>query len=195
MSVDPGTLEGGFADAPREAQATFRALLGALSEPGTIATVTSAARPPEPFTPLMGALALTLCDADTPVWLDAGYGEKVRDWLAYQTGAPIVRQRAEARLAFVSELAFEGFGVGDDAYPDRSATVVAKLDLAGGAELTLRGPGIERTRALRARVPDGFPAAWARNRALYPCGLDLILVDGDRLAALPRTTEVTCTSP
>jgi alpha-D-ribose 1-methylphosphonate 5-triphosphate synthase subunit PhnH len=35
----------------------------------------------------MAALALALCDADTPLWHDGGAA--VADWLRFHTGAPL----------------------------------------------------------------------------------------------------------
>ena len=67
---------------------------------------------------------------------------------------------------------------------------VAALEQAPG--LTLAGPGIERTHALRVDgLPPGFWAAREKLRPLFPRGIDLILCAGTRLAALPRTTRVT----
>ena len=40
-------------------------------------------------------------------------------------------------------------------------------------------------------APEGFLAAWARNRGRFPIGVDVILCAGDRLAALPRRTAIT----
>ncbi|MEM6440894.1 MAG: phosphonate C-P lyase system protein PhnH, partial [Pseudomonadota bacterium] len=76
--------------------------------------------------------------------------------------------------------------VGTPSHPDRSATlIVERADLrAEGATLT--GPGIKDRAALS--LPE--TAAFQANRRLFPLGLDFIFTCGDRLAALPRTTEV-----
>ncbi len=39
-------------------------------------------------------------------------------------------------------------------------------------------------------MPGDFLAQWARNRAGFPLGVDLILVAGDRIACLPRSTRI-----
>jgi alpha-D-ribose 1-methylphosphonate 5-triphosphate synthase subunit PhnH len=39
-------------------------------------------------------------------------------------------------------------------------------------------------------LPSDFEARLAGNRALFPRGVDLLLVAGHELAALPRTTVV-----
>ena len=36
----------------------------------------------------------------------------------------------------------------------------------------------------------GLLDEWEANRKLFPCGVDLVLVAGTRIAALPRTTTV-----
>ncbi len=55
----------------------------------------------------------------------------------------------------------------------------------------LRDPGIEHRRSLAIEgLPERF---WGERRALmplYPCGIDILLVSGDRIAGLPRTTVI-----
>jgi alpha-D-ribose 1-methylphosphonate 5-triphosphate synthase subunit PhnH len=182
-------LEGAFADPPREAQAVFRAILAALAEPGRRQTLPVAVRPPAPFPPALGAIALTLCDGQTPVFLDREWDDDLAGWITFHTGAPVTRRREDARFAFLREPDLSGFSVGTDAYPDRSATIVAAARLAGEA-FTLEGPGIARERRLEAAFPPGFVEALAANRALFPRGVDCLLVDGETLVGLPRTTRV-----
>ena len=56
----------------------------------------------------------------------------------------------------------------------------------------VRGPGIETTATLHITgLPDDFTTQWATNRTRFPRGVDLILCAGDRIAALPRTVEIT----
>ncbi|XWN33676.1 MAG: phosphonate C-P lyase system protein PhnH [Devosia sp.] len=184
-------LAPGFADPVHQSQQAFRALLTAMSEPGTAVHVPSA-EAPYPMGPGMAAVALTLCDADTPLWLAPTFGDEVSRWLAFHTGAPVVEDKAKAQFVFADAVNLEGLRVGEPIYPDRSATLVVEVAFAGPS-VTLKGPGIEGTRTTTAVLPEGFEAAWSDNRALYPCGVDLVLADGARLMALPRTTEVLCT--
>ena len=186
-------FEGGLADPSRDSQKIFRALLSAMAEPGTVMTLPAFAAAPAPFGAAMAAVALTLCDIDTPVFLDEPFRGTAARWLAFHTDAPLTDDRAEARFAFLTDFDPEGFSIGTDVYPDRSATLVVERTLAGTA-FSLKGPGIEGTRDFSAGLDAGFAAKWAENRTLFPCGVDLVLTDGARLAALPRTTEVTCTS-
>jgi len=191
--LDAAVLEGAFADPARDAQRTFRAILAALSEPGTIRRVDATASPPAPFPPAMGAVALTLCDGDTAVWLSPSFGEAAGRWIAFHTGAPVIADRGAARFVFQDAPDLAGLDTGLDAYPDRSATLVAPARFAG-PPLTLSGPGVPGRREAAVDLSQGTLAALADNRALFPRGVDLILVDGDAILGLPRSTEVTCTS-
>ena len=189
------TLAPGFVDPPRGAQAAFRRLLEAMARPGTV-TVLDAPPAPLPLAPAAGAIALTLCDADTPVWLDAALGApEVTGWLRFHTGCRIVAAPEHAAFAFAADpaaLPLDRLPAGSDEFPDRSATAV--LQVAGldeGVSLRLAGPGIDTEATLRARgLPPGFVAWRAANHARYPRGLDVILVAGVSLAALPRSTSV-----
>ena len=63
--------------------------------------------------------------------------------------------------------------------------------LHGGPLLTLTGPGIDGSETIApVGLPEGFVAARADNRALFPRGVDVVLVSGRDLLALPRTTVV-----
>ena len=113
-----------------------------------------------------------------------------------RTRATFAALRGRADGAAFERVA-ESLARGEEAYPDRSATLfleVAALDTdprAPGETLTLEGPGIATCATL---VVDGLPpdfVAWrARNRARFPLGVDVVLVAADVFAALPRTTRV-----
>jgi alpha-D-ribose 1-methylphosphonate 5-triphosphate synthase subunit PhnH len=133
---------------------------------------------------------LTLCDADTPVFLDPAFEDAAARWLVFHAGAPLASARAAARFAFLAAPDLSDLEAGDDAYPDRSATMVAAARFGGG-RLALSGPGVAgRERVVDLSLPPETIEALARNRALFPRGVDLLLVDGDRLMGLPRTTAV-----
>jgi alpha-D-ribose 1-methylphosphonate 5-triphosphate synthase subunit PhnH len=189
-------LTAGFADAGREAQAAFRALLDAMARPGSIVTLPMLAEPPPaPLAPAAAAVALALCDADTPVWLDAPLAAgAVPAWLRFHCGCHIVGAAADAAFAFAADAppAMAALHAGDDLYPDRAATLVMQVPgFAGGTGLRLAGPGIDG--AVHVSI-DGlaadFVAQRAANRALYPRGVDCILVAGERALCLPRSTSV-----
>ena len=185
--MDARALEGGFADPAIGAALAFRAVLEAMSRPGSVQQA-AGSRPPKPLGIAAGAVALTLCDHDTSIWLAPELaGQDVRDWFAFHTGAPLV-DRPAARFAFGSWEAMRpvsDFAIGSSEYPDRSATLVVEVaDL--GVQHRLTGPGIQTF--AQATVPD--PAVFAENHVLFPLGWDAILTCGDRIVGLPRTTRV-----
>ncbi len=181
-------LTGGFADPAVHSAHAFRALLEAMARPGRIFPVAGAA-PPAPLSVAAGVALLTLTDATTPLHL-AGEADcaAVRGWVAFHTGAPLVAAE-QAQFALGTWAALHPvarFRIGEPSYPDRSATLiveVARLE-ADGPRLT--GPGI----ATEARLSLPEAAAFRANRRLFPLGFDTLLTCGDRLAALPRSTEV-----
>lgn len=66
------SLTGGFSQPVFEAQSVFRAVMDGMARPGTHQTVAVSLHPPAPFGLAQAAIALTLCDADTRVWLSGG---------------------------------------------------------------------------------------------------------------------------
>ncbi|GGE87695.1 phosphonate C-P lyase system protein PhnH [Stappia taiwanensis] len=194
-------VEGGFSDPVMEAQVAFRALMDATARPGSLCDLPGSLAPPAPLPEGLGAVALTLCDPDTPVWLAPAYDTpEVRGWLAFHCACPLVTEPAESVFAFAPAGAdcppLTAFNSGTQEYPDRSTTLVLAVEaLEGGAPLNLEGPGIRSRETLAAAgLPEGFVAQRAENRALFPRGSDLLLVAGLRGCALPRTTRVTAAS-
>lgn len=203
MSGTLRSLSPGLADPSHDAQLFFRDVLDAFSHPGRIATLADAPHSPGTISPATVAYLLTLADRDTPLWLAPAYSTpEVRDYLRFHTGAPIVEDRAAATLAVLpcdDAEPFEGFAIGTDAYPDRSATLVIEVPALGAGPLrTARGPGIKgETELAIAGLDDGFWRQCATNHALFPCGVDLVFVAGSQLLALPRSISVEvspCTS-
>jgi alpha-D-ribose 1-methylphosphonate 5-triphosphate synthase subunit PhnH len=193
--ADFARLRSGFADPVRDAQRCFRAVLDATARPATITPLTGDLPQAPPLGPVATAVALTLCDADTPVWLDAA-ALPAAGYLAFHCGAPTVASTGDARFAFIADPAalppLDRFALGTAEFPERSATLVIAVGaLAEDAGVLLRGPGIRGERRLDAA---GLPAWFWRDRAelaeLFPCGLDLIFVSGAALAAVPRSTQI-----
>lgn len=200
MNIKTDALSGGFADPVFHAQGVFKAMMDGMARPGTLQTVAPDAAPPAPLGTAAGAIALTLCDHDTPVWLSSAITKSaVPGWLAFHTGAPVTTDKADARFAFAeSGLAissFSLFAAGTQEYPDRSTTIVIELpSLDGGPRLALMGPGIKTvTEISPAGLPDTFLRLWNENRAVFPRGIDVILTSGSRFLCLPRTTKITAT--
>jgi alpha-D-ribose 1-methylphosphonate 5-triphosphate synthase subunit PhnH len=195
MSMETLAFSGAFNEPVFQSQAVFRTLMDGMARPGTIGSIATGVAPPAPLGSGAGAVALTLCDHDTPVWLTPGLARSpLGAWLAFHAGAPVTDERQSARFAFIEKGAMlpslSLFAQGTQEYPDRSATLIVELDsLEGGRPLVLTGPGI-RDEAVVAPsgLPDMFPAFWAENRQNFPRGVDLILVAGDAVLCLPRTT-------
>lgn len=186
MTHDP--LTGGFADAPTQSARAFRAILDALSRPGTIVTVTGAT-PPAPLSQAAGLVLLTLADGTTPVHL-AGATDTaaLRDWITFHTGAPLVGA-SEATFAVGEWSALsprDRFQIGTPEYPDRAATLIVEMPHLSTQGPRLSGPGIHDHATLS--LPE--TAAFRANHALFPLGFDCIFTSGDRLAGLPRSTKV-----
>lgn len=180
-------LSGGFAAPPIEAATAFRAMLEAMARPGTIVTLTGA-EPPAPLSMAAGVLLLTLADGTTPLHLAGAHDTPaVRDWVTFHCGAPLVGP-AEAVLALGrwEALPLAELPIGTPEYPDRSATVIAELSQLSDEGPALRGPGIETT--ARLSLPE--TAFFEDNHRLFPLGIDSFLTCGDRLAAVPRSTEI-----
>jgi alpha-D-ribose 1-methylphosphonate 5-triphosphate synthase subunit PhnH len=190
-----GGLAPGFADPALAAQAVFRAVLGAMASPGTIAALPggSAVAPEAPLPQAAACVALTLADFETPVWLSPALADAA-DWLRFHSGAPIAASPGATRFAFARAAdcpPLEAFDLGSDAYPDRSTTAVIEVAALGaGTPVTLTGPGLRAPTVLRVTgLDDAFWAARERLVPLFPRGLDVILTAGAALAALPRTTR------
>jgi len=190
------SIEGGFSDLVLGAQGVFRATMEALARPGQPQGIGTDAAPPAPLTPELGALALTLCDHDTRLWLDPVLraSGQVTSWLAFHCGAPVTDDIGEAAFALVSDSkllpGLDAMAQGSDEYPDRSTTVVLAAGVAETA-VVLKGPGINGELRTILPLPEGdFLAQWAENRERFPRGIDLLLVRNGTVIGLPRTTRI-----
>lgn len=196
--ADTDFLSGGLADPVIAGQSAFRAIMQAMAEPGTLQAITDCPAPPNGLSRTMAAVATTLCDADTPIWLDPALADnpQVVKWLAFHTGAPVTADSGAAMFAFVGDTSsmpsIDRFAQGTDAYPDRSTTLVLAVnDFDAGEPLSLSGPGIESTRRFAfTPTPGAFISQWTENRARFPRGVDLILAGPQAVACLPRSTRI-----
>ena len=191
-------IEGGFADPVFDGQRVFRATMDALANPGRTQPLGAMATPPAPLTAELATLALTLCDHDSPVWLDAPLASApaVSDWLRFHTGAPITADKQQAMFALISDAValpdLAAFALGTDEYPDRSTTLIIAVDgLENGPAFELRGPGIKDVVRLGPHpLPPDFATQWAENGQQFPRGVDVILAASDAITGLPRTTRI-----
>jgi alpha-D-ribose 1-methylphosphonate 5-triphosphate synthase subunit PhnH len=191
-------LPAGFADKVLSAQTTFRSVMDAMAHPGTVRQVTASCGTPPSLMRGTAAIALTLFDHDTPIWLDAAMAatSDIAKWLKFHTGAPMVADSTVCSFALVGHgnamPVFDRFSFGSDDYPDRSTTLILQVEsLSLGQAYELSGPGIDGTVILRASIaPDDLFERLAINAALFPRGLDVVLVHDDAIVAIPRTTRL-----
>jgi alpha-D-ribose 1-methylphosphonate 5-triphosphate synthase subunit PhnH len=198
MDIAAQSIEGGFADPVFNAQSVFRAVMDAMARPGSVQPLPALARPPAPLSATAGAIALALCDNDTPLWLDPALhaSAAIGSWLGFNTGAPLANTPADAHFAFVANpaemMALDGFSQGIQDYPDRSTTLILQVsDLTSGVPLLLEGPGIETSATIApAQMPRHFVEQWKQNTKRFPRGVDIILATAEGIACLPRTTRI-----
>ncbi|OHV79657.1 phosphonate C-P lyase system protein PhnH [Ensifer sp. LCM 4579] len=197
MGAQSQIYAGAFADPVFAAQSVFRMLMDCFARPGSIGRLSARAEPPSPLGQVSGAIALTLCDHDTPVWLSPALSRStVPQWIAFHTGAGLTDVKAEARFAFIDKggpiPGFDQYALGSQEYPDRSTTLVIEVEaLTGGRRMTARGPGIKGEAVVAPKgLPDVFLDLWTANRAIFPRGVDLVLTTEEGVLCLPRTTRL-----
>jgi alpha-D-ribose 1-methylphosphonate 5-triphosphate synthase subunit PhnH len=184
-----------FAHPVFDSQRNFRELLQAMARPVAPRVVPVPAPAPAPILPATMAVLLTLCDADTALWLQQPNDEVVTH-LRFHAGVRLVQEPADADFALITEPSsmppLTMFARGDLRYPDRSASLIVQVDgFLDNAGRRFAGPGIRDVEQL---LIEGLPADFWRQRAamstLLPLGVDLIFISGERMVALPRTTQV-----
>ncbi len=162
--------------------AAFSAVMWAMSRPGSVQDL------PEPgFDCVLRALVDRECRAfaDNPA----------TEALLRSLGASLVpvslADHACLSLGDAEGLKrFARTAPGDALYCDTGATVLSRALIGEGPALRLSGPGIQTTCDLR--LGGLTPGLWETRARLcrYPQGIEMILVDGARLVALPRSTKV-----
>jgi alpha-D-ribose 1-methylphosphonate 5-triphosphate synthase subunit PhnH len=189
-------IPAGFARPVFESQSTFRAVLQAMSNPGRPVSVPVRAQGPSGWSGTMAAVVLTLCDMDTPLWLDpeAASSEALR-FLRFHCGSPVTDMPRAASFGIIlnpnAMPALEEFSSGDAEYPELHDHPAGRA-LTGPAERLARihGPGIAGTVELPNWLPRGFTEQWTRNGELFPRGVDVILAAPNAIVGLPRTLKV-----
>lgn len=161
--------------------ATFEALLWAMSRPGEVRTL------PEPG---VDGVIETLIDLECSAYAES---DGVRSRLA-ASGALLTETLADATYVFVESLddfatRLSGLNCGSAFYPDDGATLIVPVAHGQGLRLRLTGPGIETSRDIAVEVPAGF-WSWRAQLSLYPEGFDLILIHGASIIAIPRSIQV-----
>jgi alpha-D-ribose 1-methylphosphonate 5-triphosphate synthase subunit PhnH len=191
-------LPAGFADKVLSAQSTFRSVMDAMARPGRIQRITAVTGMPVKVMRGTAAIALTLFDHDTPVWLDPAMSEtaEVGRWLKFHASAPVVSDSSICSFALIGDAAnlppLDRFSLGSNEYPDRSTTLILQVEsLTQGRAYELRGPGIDGTTILRAEIqPRELFERLSENAISFPRGIDVVLVHDDAIVAIPRTTRL-----
>ena len=191
-------LPAGFADKVLSAQTTFRSVMDAMARPGTVRRVTAGVGTPTSLMRGTAAIALTLFDHDTPIWLDRtmAAAPDIAKWLKFHSGAPVIADSSVCSFALAGHgnalPALDRFALGSNEYPDRSTTLILQVQsLSEGRAYELCGPGIDGTAILRAKIePEDLFEPLAINATLFPRGLDVVLVHDDVVVAIPRTTRL-----
>ena len=160
--------------------ATFEALMWALSRPGTVQNLPAQG---------MAGIAEALLDRECRVFCDdPALAVQIATFGAARVDLPLADHcflglgRNIDRLAHVA--------VGSALYSDAGATVVAEAEFGAGQRLRLTGPGIETSDEIAfGGIAPGF---WAMRTALcrYPAGFDLFLICGAQVIGLPRSTTI-----
>jgi len=201
------TLGTGFARPVHSAQQAFRTVLQAFSHPGRVLTLsaetTEGVQAPPPLNLATTIALLTLLDGETSVHL-AGvlHSDAALAYLRFHCGVrstPL--DQAGYTVVHGADLPAAGWPdlpLGSDEQPQLGATLVVEVDgldervpLPGAVLLRLQGPGIAVEQTLAVVGPP--VSFWAWRRALqreYPRGFELLLTCGDRLATLPRSTQI-----
>lgn len=186
----------GFADPVNSSQRVFKSVLTAMSFPGRVVELRDLVPAPAPMSADLTAVVLALADMDTPLWLDAAgqSSSRLTDFLSFHTGAPLVSSPSDASFGVVTDPSalppLDHFPQGSDEEPDKSATVIIQVNgFDNGPVWTLTGPGIDGERDVQI---DGLPESFAQdcqaNHHRFPKGVDIVLVQGGQIVALPRTT-------
>ena len=191
-------LPAGFADKVLSAQSTFRSVMDAMARPGSVQRIVACAGTPAAMMRGSAAIALTLFDHDTPIWLDPAMSETpdVSKWLKFHTSAPVIADSSIASFALIGDPdnlpPLDRFAFGSNEYPDRSTTLILQVEsLSQGPAFELRGPGIDGTATLRSSIaPQNLFERLAINATLFPRGVDVVLVHDDAIVAIPRTTRL-----
>lgn len=191
------TLSPGLDNPVYDSIKVFRAVADAMAHPGAITHV--AARPPAPseLMPAAAALCLSLLDFETPLWLQNPQ-RVVTDYLRFHCGCPMTPEPIRASFALITNTIdmpkVAAFNAGVPEYPDRSATLFIQVaSLSNATGVTLSGPGLQKPTKLDvAGVSNSYWRELQASRADFPCGVDIVFVWGERIAALPRTTQLEC---
>jgi alpha-D-ribose 1-methylphosphonate 5-triphosphate synthase subunit PhnH len=173
---------------PLMQQRIFRKIMTAFAYPGSVVSLVFETRDGQEA---VGLVLAALLDGETTLadvqWLLSELNwERLEVKKTDPDQARFLLAKGSAAPAFTPSL-------GTLEEPEGGATIILNVDKLGeGLELDLDGPGIEPPKTLLVK---GLNSAWLQARedwvSSFPLGVDILLVDGNSVAALPRTTHVT----
>ncbi|OYU48456.1 MAG: phosphonate C-P lyase system protein PhnH [Rhizobiales bacterium PAR1] len=188
-------LARGFDQPVAQSQATFRAVMQALANPGRLIAFRSTLDTDTPLPVNAAALGLALLDFEVTFHLAPSLSAgSVADYLRFHTGARAAKTTQDAALAFLDlakdTLCLADYAQGTPDYPDRSTTLIA-LSTRAETGMAIAGPGIKAVGTLGiAPLPADFTVQWAANRAGFPLGVDILFVTEEGFIGLPRSTRI-----
>ncbi|MHA6630162.1 phosphonate C-P lyase system protein PhnH [Pseudonocardia sichuanensis] len=165
------------------AQCAPGSAVGPLPLPGLMA---------DPRLDAAAAVLLTLLDPTTPVAACDREAGDVVSAVGAATGSPVTGVPGAEFVLVVGDPAdaISRAARGDRDRPENGATVVVVTD--GAPErLALAGPGIPGRRSSVLALGAEARRERERANAALPCGVDLLLVGGAGVLAIPRTTRIT----
>ena len=205
-----------FTHAVDNSQYYFRLLLKSMSEPGHIINISEKlaedidSQPelifPEqtPIHPSTWMITQALFDNACSVYLSKTLSDaRFIHSLQFYTDVHVTDRPLEANFAIINLdefLSLQPFRTGDLEKPHESATLIIQVEnikhtpttaIEHTLPISLSGPGIQDQQSI---VINGFSAEHFQlltdNRALYPCGVDIIFTTATRFLALPRSTSL-----
>ena len=176
---------------PLVQQGIFRHLMRAFSYPGRVEALCDTAHD-SMHTGALACVLATLLDAE--VTLADPDGLLAPHMLPLLEARTCLADLAQFVVARADRAPQFSPALGSLESPEHGATLILIVERLGeGSTLHLSGPGVDGTTSLQVRGLDpGWLTARSRWNAGFPLGVDWILVDAQRMVALPRTTRITC---
>ena len=191
-------LIAGFNEPVQSSQQVFRALLKAMSEPGTLIDLNHIESTPSSINKSCWQVALSLFDAETKIWLSPSLRRcaSLISNLKFHCQSPLTDhpEAADFAICNADEIPLlNTLNWGCNEYPDQSTTLLIQVPAISTEPFwTLSGPGIETHRFLRvAGLPEYFRSELINSRQRFPQGIDTLYCCDQTLVALPRTTQIT----
>ncbi|GGN21499.1 carbon-phosphorus lyase [Halarchaeum nitratireducens] len=175
LSVDP----------IHDTRETFRALVDAMSRPGTVQQ-TPAERSDH-------AVVTTLVDHEvTTHTFDEAVRRALESHGRFDSATPETADIVHTNGSPTWDV--RDVRSGTLVEPSAGATVIYRVDALGpdatATTLRLTGPGVPDERTLRVSLPPTEVDAIADAQSVYPRGVDVVFAAADRISALPRSVTV-----